>query len=126
MYIDSEVRCIDPFTQGEIILRIKKAEIYKALIFLYLNTECDELDNSLTLITPIVARSKNKLHQRWVKLVDTIYQFTLDGLIEPKDFDIALTYKKIATYIKHLKEKEPSRFKVLKEIFLNSKGITVS
>jgi hypothetical protein len=116
MQTDNEtIKCFNPFANGEITLRIKKVEIYKALLFLYLLTECNELENALTLGAHLLRHSNIIQHRRYYNLIDTIYKFSLDGLIEPKEFDIFSAYENVIEYVEKIKAKSPETIKVIRK-----------
>jgi hypothetical protein len=101
------IKCLDPFQGGKVSLTIPKRKIYEALMFIYILTKEDNLDNALILASRLIDPS-NRKQRNMYSLVDTIYQYFLDGLIEPKDFNIIEAYQKIVLFLNKLKAKKSS------------------
>ena len=103
---DEYIKALSPFS-GVVEFRVKKEQIYKAMMLLYYFTCDDDLDTALKIVYTKIDKNQLLL-RKYINLLDSIYRFTLDGFIEPKDFNIFEEYKVV---VKFMREKMKERLK---------------
>jgi len=94
--INEEIKCVFP-AQGIITLRLPKREVIKYLFLLFMNTCEEDIDSAINILSHTAPSVEL---QRVANVVATICQFTRDGFIEPKEFNVFETYEKVCEYLK--------------------------
>jgi len=91
-----EIRCIFPLN-GVITLKISKKKVVKYLVELCLITQEFNVEKATHILSH---KAQNQYQRNIANVISTICQFTKDGFIEPREFNVFEVHSQICRYLK--------------------------